>query len=267
MEYTLKTTALAALCLLGGSVVSGVASAACVIGPGDAPNLQTIFNNITQAGQGTDSNVTASTDCLPDANDSYWQISATGGSISTTVIEVAANAGTNTFGIFDSGSTEMVQLFDGSATTGNQVLVGIADDGSVYKNFVDTGINFLGGNNFGYYLGTASNGTFYSDTALNTADGMDHMLAYQGVGDTVKIGPWAAGPWGPNEFILAWEDLLFANGGASVSCNTINCGGADGDYNDFVVMVESVTPVPVPAAVWLFGSGLLGLVGIARRRA
>ena len=27
-----------------------------------------------------------------------------------------------------------------------------------------------------------------------------------------------------------------------------------------------VTPVPVPAAVWMFGSGLIGLVGIARRR-
>jgi len=26
------------------------------------------------------------------------------------------------------------------------------------------------------------------------------------------------------------------------------------------------TPVPVPAAVWLFGSGLLGLIGVARRR-
>lgn len=26
------------------------------------------------------------------------------------------------------------------------------------------------------------------------------------------------------------------------------------------------TPVPVPAAVWLFGSGLLGLVGVARRK-
>jgi hypothetical protein len=29
----------------------------------------------------------------------------------------------------------------------------------------------------------------------------------------------------------------------------------------------SQTPVPVPAAIWLFGSGLIGLAGIARRRA
>jgi hypothetical protein len=28
----------------------------------------------------------------------------------------------------------------------------------------------------------------------------------------------------------------------------------------------SLTAVPVPAAVWLFGSGILGLVGVARRR-
>jgi hypothetical protein len=28
----------------------------------------------------------------------------------------------------------------------------------------------------------------------------------------------------------------------------------------------NITPVPVPAAVWLFGSGLLGLIGISRRK-
>jgi hypothetical protein len=32
------------------------------------------------------------------------------------------------------------------------------------------------------------------------------------------------------------------------------------------VRVE-VSAVPVPASVWLFGSGLLGLIGVARRKA
>ena len=40
-------------------------------------------------------------------------------------------------------------------------------------------------------------------------------------------------------------------------------GGAKPDI-DFAVYAS---PVPVPAAVWLFGSGLIGLVGVARRRA
>jgi hypothetical protein len=37
--------------------------------------------------------------------------------------------------------------------------------------------------------------------------------------------------------------------------------------NVIEVDVQIVPPVPVPAAVWLFGSGLLGLVGVARRKA
>lgn len=30
--------------------------------------------------------------------------------------------------------------------------------------------------------------------------------------------------------------------------------------------LDTVQVIPVPAAVWLFGSGLLGLIGVARRR-
>lgn len=33
-----------------------------------------------------------------------------------------------------------------------------------------------------------------------------------------------------------------------------------------LAMVTDVAPVPVPAAAWLFGSGLLGLVGIVRKK-
>ena len=38
-----------------------------------------------------------------------------------------------------------------------------------------------------------------------------------------------------------------------------------GDTAEFTTNFE-VTPVPVPAAVWLFGSGLLGLIGVAKRK-
>ena len=43
----------------------------------------------------------------------------------------------------------------------------------------------------------------------------------------------------------------------------------DGQFNTISGVVDSfgsASAVPVPAAIWLFGSGLLGLVGIARRK-
>ena len=41
-------------------------------------------------------------------------------------------------------------------------------------------------------------------------------------------------------------------------------GSSGGSYT---VAMAALTPVPVPASVWLFGSGLLGLVGVTRRKA
>jgi len=43
-------------------------------------------------------------------------------------------------------------------------------------------------------------------------------------------------------------------------------GGFDPTNKGYKSEGLAVTSVPVPAAVWLFGSGLLGLVGMARRR-
>ncbi len=40
----------------------------------------------------------------------------------------------------------------------------------------------------------------------------------------------------------------------------------DGSYNAWAVYDGDVSAVPIPSAVWLFGSGLIGLIGIARRK-
>ena len=58
---------------------------------------------------------------------------------------------------------------------------------------------------------------------------------------------------------MAGDTLSFGFGAVS----TQNRGS--GIFYDNLEFAQ-VTTVPVPAAVWLFGSGLLGLVGVARRR-
>ena len=50
-----------------------------------------------------------------------------------------------------------------------------------------------------------------------------------------------------------------STGGGPPSGGSINCGAQTSHISVYHV-------VPIPAAVWLFGSGLLGLVGIARRK-
>ena len=51
------------------------------------------------------------------------------------------------------------------------------------------------------------------------------------------------------------------------SSNVIEFKAVGADKSDhFYIRNADVTVVPVPAAAWLFGTGLLGLVAVARRR-
>ena len=66
---------------------------------------------------------------------------------------------------------------------------------------------------------------------------------------------------------LAFCPVCQAFTGTLVSVGNVGAawGAFDGTPYSAVYNI-AVTAVPVPAAVWLFGSGLLGLVGVARRR-
>ena len=72
------------------------------------------------------------------------------------------------------------------------------------------------------------------------SDSLDHMVTWLitgGAGNT------------PGNRVIAWEDLR---------------NGGDRDFNDLVVEVN-VAPVPIPAAILLLGSGLVGLLGVRKK--
>ena len=59
-------------------------------------------------------------------------------------------------------------------------------------------------------------------------------------------------------------DHADARNTAGTAFNVVFAGSTPGN----ILAVDMViSQIPVPAAVWLFGSGLIGLVGVARRRA
>lgn len=112
--------------------------------------------------------------------------------------------------------------------------------GIMQLNFLDSGGNSLGGAE----VTVDPFGT--SDVDLSTIqDGAD-------VSDWTQLSLLAVAPAGTAEV----QAFLLHIQTADPCC----AGGAL--YWDDV----SLNAVPVPAAVWLFGSGLIGLIGIARRR-
>lgn len=249
MRSTMILAAFAAILALNAATLAAMYPTSPVMwdgepgfGPGDAneDSLQDVLNNITVDG---DSSVNAATDAIRDDIDSYWSITGSGQSAATMIIELSAWKADTSFGVFDmTDPSKMVTIFDGAATPGygpGTAILAILETGEVGLNFSPTGV-FFAGNAFGFFIST-EDGTWYSDTDLNE-DEFDHMLVYQGNNiDEVKLANLSHGAWMDNEFILAFEDQW---------------GGGDGDWQDLVIMVESVNPVPVPGAVLL---GVLGL--------
>lgn len=253
----IRSTLLHTAVLMGLACGAQQAHAVCTFGGSGEPTLQGSFDSLLGSGAPN-----AVNDCVDDGNDVAWSTVGTTGSASI-LIELAGNASSNTFGIYDlNDPSRRLSVFEGNDAVRSFATIRLAplangewrvsvreanspDDTTAWTHMT------IATSAFGFYLGTSSQGTFFSNTALN-ADGLDHMYAYAGTNSEFLSGPLAGEVFGLQDYLLAWEDLA---------------GGGDRDYQDFVAIVQDVTPVPLPTAVWLLASGLIGLAGVARRSA
>ena len=103
--------------------------------------------------------------------------------------------------------------------------------------------------NTGPNTGTLSS-TLFGDFTL-----VDHYSVFIGAGFVFGDNPDVSQGFG---VLSGWGWLDYCN---STSCTPSSV--ASGFTNDWIF---EATVVPVPAAVWLFGSGLIGLIAVARRK-
>lgn len=92
-------------------------------------------------------------------------------------------------------------------------------------------------------------------------------------GGTSKAEIYTGGPLNPTAdwSSYEWNTTLGPDvaGGVTLQLKT-SCGPVEGcgvnAYFDNITITTDVAPVPLPAAAWLFGSALLGLGGLAKKR-
>jgi hypothetical protein len=245
------------LLLAGGLLAAQQASGALVAAYGSdgrGTGLQTKLNGLVQPAAGDTWNPGVSNGGSPpdyingtvqngqSASDTFWNLAPGGGSSATIVLEIAGHASANTFGFYDpSDLSKRAQLFSGAASSGSKVYVKF--NGTTLQSSSDniTFANVTGGTfsstTFGMYL-QYNTDVFYSDATKN-AGGGDNLVAYQGFGDEstgrkIKIGSTYQ-PWDVNSYVLGWEDLKLSS--------------SDKDYQDMVLLVSQVVPVPEPSTV------------------
>lgn len=200
-------------------------------GPGSSKVTQTIsFDGVTSLDVRTDQTALA-----------------LGSASRYTTYELTAKFDTNGAFVSTGSSLTITGFVDGNKNTvGWQQYGTLANSGTLLA---------AGLTNFGFY-GHALNANYdYLEIDfLLAATGGDLFNAGYGPGEGLRWGGNVTNASGLAPVAGIWDNAATSPFKQSFSCTAGNCTSQLDTY------------VPVPAAVWLFGSGLLGLFGVATRR-
>jgi hypothetical protein len=174
--------------------------------------------------------------------------------------DTVSGAGSATVNSFD--------FFSGGPATAHDITMQAIGDGNGGGGSLVQGhmlFDWAGNNNIPVDIYLDASGFFGAVGAgVTTSDTISGVGAIP-ASDGIKKGKY---PIGPAPMATTTFDTAFPTSGdgiGGVPMTTAPFPGYNANFDITSVHIDSIS-VPVPAAVWLFGSGLLGLVGVARRR-